>query len=150
MYYNGDRTIPTAIYTTDSAGGATTARTVYPYFSNFRLFFAAGWNIQAGSYYLNFTWWTPPSPGIIANNSRFNLFNRYFSEMIRERYDEGSKIIEMNVLLNAADIQNFSFGDTIIVNVNGTPVGLRIIEIKDYSANTQRLTKVKAYITFIE
>ena len=150
MYYNGARTIPSSIYTTDSAGGATTARTIYPYFSNFRLFLASTWNVLAASLDLNFTWWTPPSPSIITANSEQGLFNRYFREMIRERYDEGSKIIEMNVLLNAADIQNFSFGDTIIVYVNGTPVGLRIVEIKDYSPNNTRLTKVKAYITFIE
>lgn len=150
MYYNGARTIPSSIYTTDSAGGATTARTIYPYFSNFRLYLASTWNVLAASLDLNFTWWTPPSIGIVTANSEQGLFNRYFREMIRERYDEGSKIIEMNVLLNAADIQNFSFGDTIIVNVNGTPVGLRIVEIKDYSPNNQRLTKVKAYITFIE
>ena len=150
MYYNGARTIPSSIYTTDSAGGATTARTIYPYFSNFRLYLASTWNVLAASLDLNFTWWTPPSPGIVTANSEQGLFNRYFREMIRERYDEGSKIIEMNVLLNAADIQNFSFGDTIIVYVNGTPVGLRIVEIKDYSPNNARLTKVKAYITFIE
>ena len=150
MYYNGARTIPNDIYTTDSAGGATTARTIYPYFSNFRLYLASTWNVLAGTLDLNFTWWTPPSPSIVSVNSNQGLFNRYFREMIRERYDEGSKIIKMNVLLNAADIQNFSFADTIIVTVNGTPVGLRIIEIKDYSPNTQRLTKVKAYITFIE
>lgn len=150
MYYNGVRAVSSLIYTTDSAGGATTGRTGYPYFSNFKLSSFPSWNIAAGSLDLNFTWWTPPSPGIVAANSEQGLFNRYFREMIRERYDEGSKIIEMNVLLDAADIQNFSFADTIIVQVNGTAVGLRIVEIDDYSPNTQQLTKVKAYITFIE
>jgi len=150
MYYCGVRTIPTSIYTTNSAGGATTARTVYPYFSNF-LLSAATYAVVAATLDLNFTWWTPPSPSMtVTAPSEQGLFNRYFREMIRERYDEGSKIVEMNVLLDAADIQNFSFADTIIVPVKGTPVGLRIVEILDYSPNTTRLTKVKAYITFIE
>jgi hypothetical protein len=82
--------------------------------------------------------------------SEQGLFNRYFREMIRERYDVAAKIVEMNVLLNAVDIANFSFADTIIIKVNGTPVGLRIVDIIDYSPNTTRLTKVKAYITFIK
>ena len=150
MYYNGARIIPSAIYTTDSAGGGTTARTIYPYFSNFKLSFALTYQVVAGIRDLNFTWWTPPSPGIVVAPTNGNLFFHYFQEMIRERYDEGSKIIEMNVLLNAADIQNFSFADTIIVYVNGTPVGLRIVTIDEYSPNSQQKTKVKAYITFIE
>ena len=151
MYYNGVRTIPSSIYTTDSAGGATTARLLYPYFSNFKLLSGSSYNVLATTLDLNFAWWTPPSPSMtITAQSEFGLFNRYFREMIRERYDEGSKIIKMNVLLDAADIQNFSFGDTIIIEVNGTPVGLRIVLIDDYSPNTQSRTKVKAYITFIE
>lgn len=150
MYYNGARTIPYSIYTTDSVGGATTARSVYPYFSNFRLYSASSWNVLAATLDLNFTWWTPPSPSIVSVNSEQGLFNRYFREMIRERYDEGSKLLQMNVLLDAADIANFSFGDTILVEVNGTVVGLRIIEINDYSPNSNHLAKVKAYITFVE
>ncbi len=149
MYYNGTRSC-TTIYTTDSQGGATTGRTVYPYFSNFRLYLASTWKVLSTTLDLNFTWWTPPANLITTAPSEQGLFNRYFREMIRERYDEGSKIVEFNVLLDAADIQNFSFGDTIIATVNGTPVGLRIIEISDYSPNTKRLTKVKSYITFIE
>jgi hypothetical protein len=152
MYYCGVRTIPTSIYTTDSVGGGTTARTVYPYFSNFMLF-PSTYNVLAATLDLNFTWWTPPAGATglpITAPSENGLFNRYFREMIRERYDEGAKIVEMNVLLDAADIANFSFADTIIVKVNGTPVGLRIVEINDYSPNSTRLTKVKAYITFIK
>lgn len=151
MYYCGVRTIGTSIYTTNSVGGATTARTVYPYFSNFLLSSGGSYAVVAATLDLNFTWWTPPSPSMtVTAPSEQGLFNRYFREMIRERYDEGSKIVEMNVLLDAADIANFSFADTIIVKVNGTPVGLRIVDILDYSPNTRRLTKVKAYITFIK
>ena len=153
MYYCGLRTIPTNIYTTNSAGGATTARAHYPYFSNFLLSSGGSWTITAATLDLNFTWWTPPAgtTGLpITAPSEQGLFNRYFIEMIRERYDEGSKILEMNVLLDAVDIANFNFGDTIIITVNGTPIGLRILEINDYSPNTTRLTKVKAYITFIK
>lgn len=150
MYYCGARSITPAIFTTDSVGGATTARNVYPYFSNFMLF-SATYNVLANTNDLNFTWWTPPSPSMtVTAQSTQGLFNRYFREMIRERYDEGSKILEMNVLLDASDIANFSFADTIIITVNGTPVGLRIVEITDYSPNSKRLTKVKAYITFIK
>jgi hypothetical protein len=153
MYYCGVRTIPTSIYTADSAGGGTTARTVYPYFSNFLLSSGGSWTITAATLDLNFTWWTPPAGATglpITAPSEQGLFNRYFREMIRERYDVAAKIVEMNVLLNAVDIANFSFADTIVIKVNGTPVGLRIVDIIDYSPNTTRLTKVKAYITFIK
>jgi hypothetical protein len=150
MYYNGTRSVTPSLYTADASGGATTARTVYPFFSNFKLS-SPSYLITAATLDLNFTWWTPPiAAGNVTAPSEQGLFNRYFREMIRERYDEGSKIVEFNALLDAADIANFSFADTIIVKVNGTSVGLRIVEILDYSPNSTRLTKIKSYITFIE
>jgi len=131
MYYNGTRGgLSASIYTTDSAGGATTARTIYPYFSNF--LHLTPYSIVASTLDLNFTWWTPPSVSMtVTAPSEQGLFNRYFREMIRERYDEAVKVVEFNALLDAVDIAGFNFADTIIANINGTPVGLRIIEIKD-------------------
>jgi hypothetical protein len=149
MYYNGTRSCAT-IHTVDSQGGSTVSRNLYPYFSNFRLYSADSWKTKATTLDLNFTWWTPPANNVVTAPAEFGLFNRYFREMIRERYDEGSKLVEFNALLNAFDINTFSFADTIICFVNGTPVGMRIMEIADYSPSSKRLTKVKAYITFIE
>ena len=44
----------------------------------------------------------------------------------------------------------YSMADTIIINLNGTPVGLKILEIKDYSPNVKRSTRIKAMISFIK
>jgi hypothetical protein len=150
MYYNGTRSGGGTIYTTDSQGGATTARTVYPYFSNFRLYSASVWKTLATTLDLNFTWWTPPANSIVTAPSEQGLFNRYFKNMMLERYDLANKIVQFNAVLDAVDMNTFSFADVIICEINGTPVGLRIMEINDYSPNAKRLTKVKAYITFID
>jgi hypothetical protein len=150
MYYNGTRSGGGTIYTTDSQGGATTARTVYPYFSNFRLYSASSWKTLATTLDLNFTWWTPPANSIVTAPSEQGLFNRYFKNMMLERYDLANKLVEFNAVLDAVDIQTFSFADVIICEINGTPVGFRIMEINDYSPNSKRLTKIKAYITFID
>lgn len=149
FYYNGLRTASATFYTADVAGGVTTGRTQYPYFSNFRLFSGSGWQVQANTLDLNFTFWTPPV-NIVSVPSAQGLYNRYFREMLRERYDEANKIVELEFVLNSVDIMNFSFGDMIVVNLAGTPTGLRILEIRDYSPSSTKATKVRAMITFIQ
>jgi hypothetical protein len=69
--------------------------------------------------------------------------------MLRERYDLANKILDIHFILDATDIQNFSFADTILITLNGTPVGLKILEITDYSPTKKQPTKVKAMITFL-
>jgi hypothetical protein len=148
-YYNGLRTVDT-FYTRNEPGAIARANTEYPYFSNFRLYSADSWQVQVDTLDLNFTFWTPPiTTGIIDDISEFGLYNRYFREMLRERYDEANKIIEAMFVLNTTDIANFSFADTILITIGGTPVGLKILEITDYSPSRTRATKVKAMLTFI-
>jgi len=149
-YYNGERSSGKNYRTVDASGGAQTIRTVYPFFSNFRLFLASGWQVLQSTLDLNFTFWTPPDPGIVTAPSEFGLYNRYFREMLRERYDLANKVIEFKAVLNSYDIENFNFADTIIINLKGTPVGLKILEIRDYVVGKPRAVSIKAMITFIE
>lgn len=149
FYYNGLRSVD-PYYVQHEAGGGTTLKTDYPYFSNFRLYAASSWLVDVDTLDLNFTWWTPAATGIVTNPSEQGLYNRYFREMLRERYDTANKIIECFFVLDATDISNFLFGDMIIIELNGTPVGLRIIEIVDYSPTLKQSTKVKAMLTFLE
>ncbi len=149
FYFNGLRTTSAPFYTADIAGSGTTARTDYPYFSNFRLFSGSGWQVLQNTLDLNFTFWTPPV-NIVSVPSEGGLYNRYFREMLRERYDEANKIVEMEIVLDSVDILTFSFGDMVVVDIAGTPVGLRILEIMDYSPSNTKATKVRAMITFIQ
>ena len=136
--------------------GATCVQYFYvPVFSPFKLtagawpYSGTDWRVQANTLDLNFTWFDPPT-NTVDNPSTQNLYELYFKEMLRERYDEANKIIEFNALLTPSDISNFNFADTIIINLNGTPVGLKILEIKDYSPNVTKSTKIKAMISFIK
>ncbi len=149
LYFNELKNAGKTYYTADALGGGTTARTTYPYFSNFRLYSASSWMVLATTLDLNFTYWTPPSPSIVTAPSEEGLYNRYFAEMLRERYDLANKILELNIVLEAHDIETFSFADTILVNLAGTPVGLRILQIRDYVVGKKRSVKVRAMITFI-
>jgi len=150
FYYNGTKAAGKTYYTQDASGGATTARTTFPYFSNFRLYSASSWNVLATTLDLNFTYWSPPSPAIVSAPSEQGLYNRYFRNMLQDRYAEGIKIVEFEAILDPIDIAEFDFADTVIITLNGTPVGLRILEIRDYSPNVKKATKIKAMITFIK
>jgi hypothetical protein len=105
--------------------------------------------VQADTLDLSFTWWTPPSD-IVDAPSELGLYNRYFREMLRGRYDVANKIIEANFVLNSFDINTFNFADTIVININGTPVGLKILEINGYVPGRKGSTKVKAMLTFLD
>jgi hypothetical protein len=149
VYYNELKPAGKTYYTVDQTGGIPVARTDFPYFSNFRLFSASGWQVLATTLDLNFTYFTPPSPTIVSAPSEQGLYNRYFREMLRERYDIANKVLEFRMVLDAADIAQFTFADTIMVNMAGTPVGLKLLEINDYQVGRKTAVKVKAYITFL-
>jgi hypothetical protein len=149
-YYNELKPAGKTYYTVDAAGGVATARTDFPYFSNFRLFSASGWQVLQNTLDLNFTYFTPPSPGIVSVPSDQGLYNRYFREMLRERYDIANKIVEFRVVLDSLDISNFRFSDTVLINLKGTPVGLKILNIDDYQVGRKTSVRVRGYITFIQ
>jgi hypothetical protein len=156
VYYCGTYTLsPAVLYTQDTAASSCVQRLYVPVFSPFLLtagawpYSGTDWRVQVATLDLNFTWFTPPSSNV-DNPATNNLYERYFKEMLRERYDIANKIIEFNAILKPEDITNFSFADTIIINLNGTPVGLKILEIKDYSPNIEKSTKIKAMISFIK
>jgi len=150
-YYNGERSLigtGTNFYYQVTQGSGCALGVRYPYFSAFRLYEVDTWQVQDDTLDLNFAWMTPPAD-IVDDPTEQNLFTRYFANMLRERYDENNKIVELSFILDGVDIANFSFADTILVTLNGTPVGLKILEIKDYSPNVKKSTRVKAMITFI-
>ena len=149
MYYNGVRSVTPNFYTSDSEGDTPVARSGYPYFSPFRLYSADSWQVQADTLDLSFTYWTPPSD-IVDAPSELGIYNRYFLAMMRGRYDEANKIIEAPFVLNAFDINTFSFADTIVININGTPVGLKVLELNDYVPGQKGATKIKAMLTFLD
>jgi hypothetical protein len=154
MYYNGARTLSSStIKTSDSEGDTPIARSSYPFFSNFRVYSADSWAVDSDTLDLNFTWWTPPTSSgaqTITAPSEQGLFNRYFREMIRERYDEATKAVEFKAVLNPVDLAEFSFADMIICKINNSSIGIRITEISDYSPGTKRAVKCKGFLTSYE
>jgi hypothetical protein len=156
VYYCGTRTLASPyLYSQDEDGASCVQQTEIPVFSPFLLtagsapYSGTDWQVQSDTLDLNFTWFTPASDNV-DDPTTANLYERYFKEMLRERYDEANKIVEFNAILTPEDIANFSFADTIIITINGTPVGLKILEIKDYSPNVKRSTYIKAMITFLK
>lgn len=149
MYYCGLRTLSTTFYYLRYAGDTCQAGTSVPVFSPFLLTSAGSWNVLATTLDLNFTWFTPPSNNVTAATP-YGIYNRYWAEMLRERYAEGNKIVEFEALLLPGDFGAFNFADTIMINIDGTPVGLKILEIRDYVPNLDRPCKIKAMISFLK
>jgi hypothetical protein len=149
-YYNGARALADSIYYKRYEADLIQTATSYPFFAPYRLFSITSYLIVAGTPDLNYAWFEPPDSGMVNAPTTNNLYNKYFAEMLRERYDENTKLIELDFILDSVDIANFSFADTILINFNGTPAGLRILEIKDFSPNFKKSTTVKAMITFVK
>lgn len=151
MYYNGVRALsaPNQIYTIDLDGdiAGPQLRTGYPFFSVFKLDSANSYAVEQTTLDLNFTYMTPPSL-VITAPSEYGLYNRYFREMLRERYDVANKVMFMDFILNPMEVSNLSAADKIIARVNGTPVKLRVVEVPAYSAGAKRATRLKVMITF--
>lgn len=149
MYYCGMRSLLINFYYLRFTGDTCQMASSVPVFSPFLLSSGGGWNVDVSTLDLNFTWFTPPSANV-TNPSEQNLYARYFAEMLRERYAEGNKIIEFRAFLTPADIAQFSFADSIMINLNGTPVTLKILEIKDFTPNGDDPAKIRAMITFMK
>lgn len=147
-YYNGARITSEIFYTEWYEGGPENAGNIYPYFAPWRLYQVDGYQIQEDSLDLNFTWYDPPYPSIVDTISQQGLFNRYFKNMLRQRYAEGSKVIEFQAVLSPNDVANFDFADEIIITLNGTPVGLQLLDIKNYSPTRRAPVKIKALILY--
>lgn len=89
------------------------------------------WNMNANSY---------------TNN---NLYNAYYSKMISEIVDQDSKLIEVEVLLNAQDLFNINFAKKIFIN-NNYYILNKIIDADRTQTNLTRveLLKLKAGVSF--
>ena len=68
-----------------------------------------------------------------------NLFNRYWSDYIREIYDPSARIFEGHFALSINDILTFGFDDLIFIK----DAYWRILEIQGYGVGNDTPTKVK-------
>lgn len=85
-----------------------------------------------------------------ANNYTNNsLYNAYYSKMISEIIDQDSKLIEIEVLLNAKDLFDINFAKKIFIN-NNYYILNKIIDADRIQSNLTRveLLKVKAGVSF--
>jgi hypothetical protein len=153
MYFNGLRT--GAFKSCDGIGDTVVSRSSYPFFSNFRQLSTSSpaWAIESTTLDLNFTWYDPPviSSGTgqaitINSQSEKGLFNRYFKNMILERYSEANKYLEFTAVLDPVDVATFNFADRVVTRLNGSSVGLRILELNDYVPGAKVPVKVKAML----
>jgi len=149
MYYCGMRTLAINFYYLRFAGDTCQMASSVPVFSPFLLSSGGSWQVTAGTLDLNFTWFTPPSNNVTAPSTQ-GIYARYWAEMLRERYAEGNKIVEFEAILLPGDFGAFNFADTIMINVDGTPVGLKVLEITDFVPNMSRPCKIKAMISFLK
>ena len=67
-----------------------------------------------------------------------NLYNQYYSAFMAEITDPESKVVDLYVKLNAADLVAFSFRQTIIID----KTYYKVLEIADYDLGTEQSTKV--------
>jgi len=148
MYYCGVRALTIPVYAKRFIGDICLDYAEIPVFSPFYLYSVDSWKVQADTLDLNFTWFTPPSDNV-DEPAENNLYERYFKEMLRDRYSPEVKVVEFYAFLSTQDITQFSFADKIMININGTPVSVRVLEIKDYVPNSGEPAKIKAMITFI-
>lgn len=85
-----------------------------------------------------------------ANNYTNNsLYNAYYSKMISEIIDQDSKLIEIEVLLNAKDLFDINFAKKIFIN-NNYYILNKIIDADRTQTNLTRveLLKLKAGVSF--
>lgn len=146
-YWCGRRTCG-QFYTAEAEGVGEIANTSYPFFAPWLVLSGDAYKVQEDTLDLNYTWFSPPSEDMVDTPSTQGIYNRYFREMLRERYTSGVKVVEFTAILDESDMANFSFADKIVININGTNTALRIISITGYSPTRRVPVRIKGVIIF--